>query len=197
MSPWQERITAMSSMHSRECAGTGRRPRCRSCRSCLNVRLVPSSLASLVMNWYFASPNSAGRFWPLSLFSSGLGSKVSRWLGPPAMNRKITDLALALSGMCGGLGASGFMRSRRAALPAAAWRAKASAPKPQKASRRNSRRLRVMRICSGMRPLVHVQKCIQVEHRQRELPPAVASSRNCQRQLHLFRRRRRGPATRR
>ena len=30
------------------------------------------------------------------------------------MNRKITDLALALSGMCGGLGASGFSCWRRA-----------------------------------------------------------------------------------
>ena len=61
----------------------------------LNVRLVPSSFASLLTNWYLASPNSAGRFCPSSLFSSGLGSKVSIWLGPPAMNRKITDLALA------------------------------------------------------------------------------------------------------
>ena len=58
------------------------------------------------MNWYLASPNSAGRVWPSSLFSSGLGSNVSRWLGPPAMNRKMTDLALA--GRCGGLAASGF-----------------------------------------------------------------------------------------
>ncbi len=60
-----------------------------------NVRRVPSSLAFFETNWYFASPNSLGRVWPLSRFNSGLGSNVSRWLGPPAMNRKITARALA------------------------------------------------------------------------------------------------------
>ena len=72
------------------------------------LRLLASSLALPLMNWYFASPNSAGRGCPLSLVSSGLGSKVSRWLGPPAMKRKMHDLALAWSGNCGGFGASGF-----------------------------------------------------------------------------------------
>ena len=43
------------------------------------------------------SPNSLGRGWPFSLFSSGLGSNVSRWLGPPAINRKMTDFALAVA----------------------------------------------------------------------------------------------------
>ena len=36
-----------------------------------------------------------GNGWPASRFTSGLGSKVSIWLGPPSMNRKITLLALA------------------------------------------------------------------------------------------------------
>ncbi len=56
-----------------------------------NVRRVPSSLAFFETNWYFASPNSLGRGCPCSRFNSGLGSKVSRWLGPPAMYRKITE----------------------------------------------------------------------------------------------------------
>src|SRR5205807_5474125 len=60
------------------------------------------------MNWS-GSPwalKLGGRGWPLSLVSAGLGSKVSRWLGPPVMNRKITLLALA--GKCGFRGASGL-----------------------------------------------------------------------------------------
>ena len=94
MLPWQPRRTAMSSMHSAVCGNrsetsTPARP------YFLKVRLVPSSLASALTNWYFASPNSFGRGWPSSLFNSGLGSKVSTWLGPPAVNKKITALALA------------------------------------------------------------------------------------------------------
>src|SRR5437016_3152683 len=83
------------------------------------------------------------------------------------MKRKITDLALALSGMCGVFGASGLSVP---ALACSRWNreANASPPKPQQASERNSRRFRVMRMCSGI--LVHVQKCIQVENRESELP---------------------------
>src|SRR4051794_15478407 len=60
------------------------------------------------------------------------------------MNRKMTDLALA--GMGGGFGASGFD------FESAAYNMEeyASAPKPQKASQRNSRRFRVQRTCSGI-----------------------------------------------
>ena len=40
--------------------------------------------------------------------ASGLGSKVSRWLGPPDMNRKITFLALAsIGGVRGASGSAG------------------------------------------------------------------------------------------
>src|SRR5438034_11361987 len=107
MSPWQERITAMSSMHSATCG-------IRSDTSMpllpyfLKVRLVPSSLASAPTDWYLASPKLAGRVWQLSLLCSGLGSKVSMWLGTPDMNWKMTDLALALFGMCGRFADSGF-----------------------------------------------------------------------------------------
>src|SRR5215831_19485466 len=48
--------------------------------------------------------------------------------------------------------------------------AKAMAPKPQQASVRNSRRLRVIRKCSDIVPLVHVQERIEVEQDQREFP---------------------------
>src|SRR5260221_13921544 len=51
-------------------------------------------------------PKLAGMVWPASLLRSGLGSKVSIWLGPPAIMRKITDFALA--GKCGGFGARGL-----------------------------------------------------------------------------------------
>src|SRR5260221_14297412 len=64
------------------------------------------------------------------------------WLGPPDMNRKTTDFALALSGICGVFAASGFMLAVVAAHRACCSIApKASAPKPQNASQRNSRRV--------------------------------------------------------
>ena len=64
----------------------------------LELRLLPSSPAFAATNWYLASPNWPDASGRQGWLSSGLGSKVSRWLGPPAMNRKITDLAFALSG---------------------------------------------------------------------------------------------------
>ena len=55
----------------------------------------------LAMSGGFFSPiavitglNDAGSGWPASLSSSGLGSNVSMWLGPPSMKRKMTLLAL-------------------------------------------------------------------------------------------------------
>ena len=79
---------------ARRCAGTGRRPRCRSGRASGTSGACRAAWRRSGSNWYLASPNSFGRGWPSSLFSSGLGSKVSRWLGPPAMNRKMTDARL-------------------------------------------------------------------------------------------------------
>ena len=108
------------------------------------------------------------------------------WLGPPDMNRKTTDLALALSGMCGVLAASGFMLAVVAARRSCccSMAPKASAPKPQNASQRNSRRLRVIRICSDM-VLVHVQKRVQVEHRQGKLARRLRFEK-CDGLLQLF-----------
>ena len=39
-------------------------------------------------------PKLSGIGLPASSLSAGLGSKVSRWLGPPSMNRKMTLFAL-------------------------------------------------------------------------------------------------------
>jgi hypothetical protein len=58
-----------------------------------NVRFVPKSFADDEMNWYFASPNSLGRVWPCSWFSSGFGSNVSRWLGPARHEEEDHDFA--------------------------------------------------------------------------------------------------------
>src|SRR5262245_40651719 len=59
------------------------------------------------------------------------------WLGPPAMNKKMTDLAFASCGAA--LGASGFVSPPPRSSPRHI-EASASEPKPQKASRRKARR---------------------------------------------------------
>src|SRR5262249_26949877 len=135
-------------------------------------------------NWYFASPNSLGRAWPSSLFSRGLGSNVSRWLGPPAMNRKMT--ARALAGRWGGLGASGSAAPARAS---SSWSKVASPrpPKPPKASRTISRRVRVGRAWG--RRSGDIQEPIEVEHGQGELLRRLLAQER-ERQRALVRRRR-------
>src|SRR5688572_27163918 len=64
-----------------------------------------SSLVTSV-NWAGILPKDSGMRWPASWLRTGFGSKVSIWLGPPAIMRKMTDLAFA--GKCGGLAASGL-----------------------------------------------------------------------------------------
>ena len=84
-----------------------------------------------------------GSGWPASRFSSGLGSNVSMWLGPPSMNRKITLRAVA--GRRHGAVATtdeggcrlGPGRQRRAP----AGRVRARAPKPAPACSSQSRRV--------------------------------------------------------
>ncbi len=99
----------------------------------LKVRFVPRMRDEELTFWYCTSPNSAGRFWPSSSLRRGLGSKVSRCEGPPAMKRKIMDFAGAWPGMCGGLGASGLRLPCGArACSCAIIEAKASEPTPQK-----------------------------------------------------------------
>src|SRR5262245_35646619 len=84
------------------------------------------------------------------------------------MNRKMTFLAVA--GLCGGFGASGLGEPPglpRRSSSARSSDASASEPKPQKASRRNSRRVRVRQLCKLIS--VHVQEGVQVEHGEGEL----------------------------
>src|SRR5687767_8718692 len=69
--------------------------------------------------------NSLGGFLPLNFRSSGLSSNSSSWLGPPAMKRKMTALALGewgnlragaggLHGGGGGAAGPGWERAGRA-----------------------------------------------------------------------------------
>ena len=55
---------------------------------------VPSSVPGLRI-FNSGSLSRLGIGWPLRLVSSGLGSQVSTWLGPPYMNRKMQPFALA------------------------------------------------------------------------------------------------------
>src|SRR5438105_11019608 len=103
----------------------------------LNVRFDPRTTVSRSFPfWKSSLPKLSGGCWPLSLASSGLGSNVSTWLGPPCMNREITLFAVAGSG--GVLAASG------PAVPAAAVRwnksRAASQPMPRPDVCRNLRR---------------------------------------------------------
>src|SRR5439155_297579 len=90
--------------------------------------------------WKSSLPKLAGGCWPLSLASSGFGSNVSTWLGPPCMNREITLFAVARKG--GTFGASG--PGAAAVLAAAAVRLNmsraASQPMPRPDACRNLRR---------------------------------------------------------
>src|SRR5258708_31499437 len=61
---------------------------------CTNFRFVPCSFASPLMNANrLLATNDGGMTCPSSSCSLGLGSNSSSWLGPPAMNRKMTLLA--------------------------------------------------------------------------------------------------------
>src|SRR6266487_2757650 len=79
------------------------------------------------------------------------------------MKRKIT--AFAFAGWCAGRASSGLVALARACC----WcriDASASEPNPQKASRTNSRRVRVTRTCSGR--LLDIEKGVEVEHGEGE-----------------------------
>src|SRR5205085_8133238 len=58
-------------------------------------------------------PIESGMGLPSSLVSSGFGSNRSTWLGPPSMNRKMTDFAVGV--WWGFFGASGSCATRGAA----------------------------------------------------------------------------------
>src|SRR5207245_6383681 len=75
---------------------------------CLKVRLEARRVLLLVPMAVIGFPKEAGMGWPFNSTSFGLGSKRSRWLGPPSMKSQITDLALG--SWCGFFGASGSTR---------------------------------------------------------------------------------------
>src|SRR5947209_2480800 len=66
---------------------------------CLKVRFDRIRELEAVPMAVMGRPKDEGMGWPLSLSSSGLGSKRSMWLGPPSMKSQMTDLALG--GKCG------------------------------------------------------------------------------------------------
>ena len=83
-----------------------------------------------------------GNGWPASRFSSGLGSKVSRWLGPPSMNRKITLRAVAGRRQEAEIGErepSGSAAAARHAPASPGAQAHQSRPRPGTASRSRER----------------------------------------------------------
>src|SRR5438552_2826894 len=83
------------------------------------------------------------------------------------MNRKMTALALPTRGWEAALAGGGSVSAarRRSSRSSAA---RASAPKPQKDSPRNSRRVRARRTCSAI--LIHIEQVVEVEQGQGKLP---------------------------
>src|SRR5262249_4680744 len=140
----QERTTAKSSTHPARC-GSQSLTSIPDSPYFLNVLLLARSVLPPVPIGVITVPKLAGSFWPCSRVNSGLGSNVSRWLGPPSMNRKITAFALAFKG--GSLGTSGlavgFTASASPSRPS--WysrQERANAPKPPPALSKKSRRER-------------------------------------------------------
>src|SRR5207253_2640075 len=72
----------------------------------LNFRVLAKSGVSPLVNWLIGMPKLLGSGLPCHLANSGFGSKRSTWLGPPTMNMKMIDLALASK--CGLLAPSGL-----------------------------------------------------------------------------------------
>src|SRR4051812_22713202 len=114
------------------------------CDGIMELLLVPIAVIT--------RPNDAGMGFPASFSSSGLGSNRSTWLGPPSMNSQITDFAVGLK--CGGFGFSGSTEAGPAAdAPLSASRdPSASAPRPDPALARKSRRERGRRLCAISNP---------------------------------------------
>ena len=81
-----------------------------------------------------------GRGLPARRFSSGLGSKVSMWLGPPSMNRKITLRAVAGRRQGARAAPEGPLLRGPAARSRASKSSSASPPNPAPACSSHSRR---------------------------------------------------------
>ena len=107
------------------------------------VRRVGMSAFEAVPMAVIGRPKDSGMGLPASSCRSGLGSKVSRWLGPPSMNSQITDFARG--GRCGALGArgSGGAPSAKTVGSRPSWASmamRAMPPRPALACVRKSRR---------------------------------------------------------
>src|SRR5712692_10709095 len=147
-----------------------------------NFQGEASSGVSPAVNWLTTLPKLSGSFWPSYFFRAGLGSNVSMWLGPPTMNRKITDLALGAK--FGGLAARGFTL----ALACAESRSRdprAIAPKPCPARARMSRRVSTGRMCSR-----YVDELIAIHQGQTKVGQLASRTQElfAHRQLHCARR---------
>src|SRR5262249_14123531 len=128
----QERNTVMSSTCCAIC-GYQSDTQMPLCPCCFHWRWVPISVLLLVPIAVMTLPNDVGMGWPASLCNSGLGSKRSRWLGPPSMKSQITDFAVGL--WCGCFGASGS-----AGVAPCSIDDTAKAPRPPQARISHSRR---------------------------------------------------------
>src|SRR5260370_29310774 len=66
------------------------------CPYCCQVREEGIRVFEAVPIAVITLPNDAGIGCPASFSNSGLGSKISMWLGPPSMNSQMTDLAVGV-----------------------------------------------------------------------------------------------------
>src|SRR5436190_16395282 len=150
---------------------------------CLNLRWLAMSGVNAVLPIAVSGRGKLpGNGLPASLFSVGLGSNKSMWLGPPSRKHHMTDLAFAGSG--GAFGANGLTPIDAAASAMVGLLINdhsANAPKPPPARSRKSRRDCADSKCTGPEPawqlqqsisiasLVHVQKLVRAEHRVTEI----------------------------
>src|SRR4051812_41512283 len=114
----QERMTAMSSTYL-AISGYQSLTQMPDWPCCLNLRwLAISGVPAVLPIAVCGRGKLAGSGLPASLLSAGLGSKRSRWLGPPSRKHQMTDFAL--HGRGGALAASGFLIGSTAPLGGAA-----------------------------------------------------------------------------
>src|SRR5690348_14204604 len=89
----QERNMAMSSACS-AMLGYQSETHMPLCPYCFQVRCDGIKVLDAVPIAVITFPKDSGTGCPASRVNSGLGSKISRWLGPPSINSQITDFAV-------------------------------------------------------------------------------------------------------
>src|SRR5690606_32591035 len=111
---------------------------------------------------------------PWSLASVGLGSKVSRWLMPPAMYSQMTRLAFGVTwgavrvpDQPWAARAAGVRRSK----PPWSNPARASEPRPRAERPRKARRVAARRISAGFMGSVPRDGGVEVQDRPRDARP--------------------------